>query len=90
MSRQISAYFLLTWLVIMFMVFQNHYNSRPHVHEDTIHVDQKVCIEGGGFFPKLMDSPQPFLVCGIIDGFDQSEQNDALAPRTRDDVRFLY
>ena len=42
---------------------------QPGIHNHLQDGD-KVCIDGGGFFPQMMPGPSPFLVCGIINGFE--------------------
>ncbi len=46
--------------------FNKH--GHEHAHPEAIHQDQKVCIDGRGFFPYGMPEPSPFMVCGEIEG----------------------
>lgn len=42
----------------------------PQPITNHIQAGDKVCIDGGGYFPYGMPGPSPFLVCGVIDAFD--------------------
>jgi len=89
MRNWIIPIVLVTAITLLGAAFVGHLaDFNTHDHPEYIHQGQKVCIEGGGYFPNMIPSPQPFLVCGVIDGFNP--KTDDLAPRTRDDVRFLY
>ena len=58
-------------LALLGMVLMGHLaDFNTHEHPEAIVDGDKVCIDGGGFFPQGMPAPSPFLVCGVIDHFE--------------------
>jgi len=63
---------------VVLALFLGFSHVQPGIHEH-LQSGDKVCIDGGGFFPQMMPGPSPFLVCGVIDGFDEPETVDSPA-----------
>jgi len=60
---------LLALVALVLFLQLSHIGDRAGIH-DHIQSGDKVCIDGGGYFPHGMPGPMPLLVCGVIDGFD--------------------
>lgn len=79
-------------IVMLFLIagaafFGHIWDYNTHGHSEYIRADQKVCIEGSGYFPKGMPAPSPFIVCGVIEGFVPPAPDSI---PSKDDVRFLH
>ncbi len=74
MSNWIIPLVLLVTIALLGAAFIGHIaDFNTHDHPGSIQDGDKVCIEGGGFFPHGMPGPMPFLVCGVIDHFNPNE-----------------